>query len=233
MSVATSGPHVRLATPADGAACAAIYAPYVTDTCVSFELVPPDPAEMGGRIARTVERTPWVVVEINGAVLAYAYGVRHRDRAAYDWTVETTVYVDRGHTRLGLGRIALGAVLAVLRLQGAHLAVAGITPPNEGSVALHEALGFKRIGLFEAIGWKHGRWHGVEWFALELEPRHDEPRALIPLPALRGTARLDAALGVSAWELSRVCGASALSGRWAAARPPTMQPGRRWPRPPV
>lgn len=187
-------PHVRLATPDDGPACAAVYAPYVTGTSISFELVPPDGTEMASRIARTIERTPWVVVEVDGVVRAYAYGSRHRDRAAYDWTVETTVYVDREFARRGLGRIAMSAVLAIIRLQGAHLAVAGVTPPNPGSVALHETLGFTRVGEFEAMGWKFGRWHGVEWFALELGPREGEPAPLVPLPALSGSPALEAAL---------------------------------------
>jgi L-amino acid N-acyltransferase YncA len=187
-------PRFRLATPEDGPACAAIYAPFVTDTAVSFELVPPDGAEMGARIARTIERMPWVVVEVDGVVRAYAYGTRHRDRAAYDWTVETTVYVDRDFTRMGLGRLAMCAVLAILRLQGAHLVVAGITPPNPGSVGLHLALGFAPVGQFEAIGWKFGTWHGVAWFALELAPRGDAPSPLVPLPDLAGTPELEAAL---------------------------------------
>jgi L-amino acid N-acyltransferase YncA len=187
-------PRVRLATPADGAACAAIYAPYVTNTAISFELVPPDATEMAARIARTIARTPWIVVEIDGVVRGYAYGTRHRDRAAYDWTVETTVYIDRDFTQRGLGRIAMSAVLAVLRLQGAHLAVAGVTTPNDGSLALHQALGFVRIGAFEAIGWKAGRWHGVEWFGLELGPRDETPPPLVPLPEIDGTPELAAAL---------------------------------------
>ena len=188
-------PHVRLATPDDGPACAAIYAPYVTDTSISFELVPPDGAEMGARIARTIERTPWVVVEVDGVVRAYAYGTRHRERPAYDWTVETTVYVDRAFTRRGLGRIAMRAVLAILRVQGAHLAVAGITLPNPGSVGLHQALGFERIGGFEAIGWKYGRWHGVDWFALELGPREPSRARRHARAPARCRAALARALG--------------------------------------
>lgn len=192
-----SRPGVRLATPGDGAACAAVYAPYVTGTSISFELVPPDAAEMASRIARTIERTPWVVVELDGIVRGYAYGARHRERPAYDWTIETAVYVDRAFTGRGIGRVAMGAVLGILRLQGAHLAVAGITPPNPGSVRLHEALGFERIGRFEAIGWKQGRWHGVEWYALEIGPRGSHPAPLIPLPQLAGSPALAQALAPS------------------------------------
>jgi phosphinothricin acetyltransferase len=176
--------RVRVATPADGLACAAIYAPYVASTEISFELVPPTAEEMAGRIARTLERTPWIVVEVDGHVRAYAYATRHRERPAYDWTVETTVYADRGFTGRGLGRRAMSALLVVLRVQGAHLAVAGVTPPNAASERLHEALGFRRVGTFEAIGFKSGRWHGVTWFALELGSRDGKPAPLVPLPEL-------------------------------------------------
>lgn len=186
--------RARLATPADGAACAAIYGPYVAETAISFEAVPPTADEMADRIARTVARTPWVVVDVDGVVRAYAYGTRHRERAAYDWTVETTVYVDRDFARQGLGRVAMGAVLAILRLQGAHLAVAGITLPNPGSVRLHESLGYRPIGEFEAIGFKQGGWHGVAWYALELGPRDVEPAPLVSLPDLAGNRELAAAL---------------------------------------
>jgi len=189
---------IRLATPDDGGACATIYAPYVTDTAISFEVVPPDGAEMAGRIARTIARSPWVVAEMDGVIRAYAYGTRHRDRAAYDWTAETTVYVDRTFTRAGLGRAAMRALLAILELQGVHLAVAGITPPNEASIALHLALGFERVGAFEAIGYKFGAWHGVEWFARELGPRAADPRPLVPLPDLLGRPELAEALRVGA-----------------------------------
>jgi phosphinothricin acetyltransferase len=190
------GPPVglRLATPADATAVAAIYAPYVTDSVISFEAEAPSPSEMAARIERVIARTPWVVAEVDGVVRAYAYGARHRERAAYDWTVETTVYVDRSFAGRGLGRTTMEALLQILRLQGAHLAVAGVTLPNPASVALHLALGFRRVGEFEAIGYKFGAWHGVEWFNLELGRRPDVPVPLVPLPELLGDPRLEAAL---------------------------------------
>jgi L-amino acid N-acyltransferase YncA len=186
--------RVRVATPADGAACAAIYAPYVERTSISFELEPPSPAEMATRIERTLARWPWLVAEVDGTVRAYAYGTRHRDRAAYDWTTETTVYVDEAARGRGLGRMAMQSLVAVLRLQGFHLAVAGITAPNAASVALHRSLGFSRVGEFETMGWKLGGWHGVEWFALELSPRDPFPDPVTPLPELLGTPELARAL---------------------------------------
>lgn len=186
--------HLRLATRDDGPACAAVYAPYVTGTAVSFELAPPDGAEIAGRIERTIARTPWVVAEVDGVVRGYAYASRFRDRPAYDWAAETTVYVDPAFQGRRLGRAAMRAVLAILRLQGFHTAIAGITPPNPGSVGLHRRLGFERIGLFEEVGWKHGRWHGVEFFGLRLSPAEPAPLRIVPLPDIAGTEALEIAL---------------------------------------
>jgi L-amino acid N-acyltransferase YncA len=185
---------VRLATVADGAACAAIYRPYVERTAITFELEPPTADEMGARIERVLERTPWLVTEIDGIVRGYAYATRHRERAAYDWTVETTVYVDESLPRRGIGRACMTALLEVLRLQGFHLVVAGVTLPNDGSVGLHRALGFERIGEFEAIGCKFGQWYGVEWFDLELGPRADPGGPPVPITDLLGTRELEVAL---------------------------------------
>jgi phosphinothricin acetyltransferase len=192
----TAAPLLRLATPADGDAVAAIYAPYVNETAISFELTPPSGEEMGARIAKVLERGPYIVAELDGVVRAYAYAGRFRDRAAYDWTAESTVYVDRSLHRAGLGLATMEAVLRVLRLQGFRLVVAGVTPPNRGSVGLHEALGFERVGTFDGVGWKDGRWHGVEFFELELFPAADgqEPAPIRPLPDLVGTPELARAI---------------------------------------
>ena len=187
--------NVRLATPTDGAACAAIYGPYVAETAISFELAPPTADEMAARIEKVTAHWPWLVVEVDGIVRAYAYATRHRERPAYDWTAETTVYVDRDFRARGLGRIAMRALIAVARLQGFHLLVAGITAPNPGSFRLHESLGFERIGEFEAIGWKFDGWHGVEFWGLELGPRDPVPDPVTPIMELVGTPELEAALG--------------------------------------
>lgn len=187
---------IRLATPADGAACAAIYRPYVERTGITFELVPPTPEEMAARIERVLARTPWLVAELDGVVRGYAYGSRHRERAAYDWTVETTVYVDEAAARRGIGRACMTALLEILRLQGFHLAVAGVTLPNDGSVGLHRALGFDPIGEYPAIGFKLGRWHAVAWFARELGPRPAAPPPIRPISTLVGTPELEGALAV-------------------------------------
>ncbi len=190
--------RIRLATPDDGAACAVVYAPFVSGTAVSFELEPPGGLELAGRIERTLARMPWVVVEVDGVVRGYAYGSRFRDRPAYDWTAETTVYVDRAFQRRGIGGSAMRAVLSILRLQGFHTAIAGITIPNPGSVGLHLRLGFERIGLFEAVGWKDGAWHGVEFYRIELSAGVAAPEPIRPLPELVGSEELTRALAGAA-----------------------------------
>jgi len=186
--------RVRLATADDADACAAIYAPYVAETAISFEIVPPTADEMAGRIAKVMAHWPWVVVEVDGVVRGYAYATRHRERPAYDWTTETTVYVHREFHGQGLGRAAMRGLVAILRLQGFHLLVAGITAPNPGSFGLHRSLGFGRIGEFEAIGWKSDAWHGVEFWGLELSPRDPVPDPVTPIGDLMGTPELAAAL---------------------------------------
>lgn len=187
---------IRLATPADGDAIAAIYAPYVLETAISFEADPPSGEVIAGRIAAVLARWPYLVAEVDGVVRAYAYASRFRDRPAYDWTCESTVYVDRSLHRSGLGRATMTALLRVLRLQGFRLVVAGVTPPNPGSIGLHRALGFERVGEFEGVGWKHGRWHGVEFFELALFPAVAgvEPRPVRALPELLGTPELARAI---------------------------------------
>ena len=113
--------RVRLATADDAAACAAIYAPYVAETAISFEIVPPTADEMAGRIAKVMAHWPWVVVEVDGVVRGYAYATRHRERPAYDWTTETTVYVHREFHGQGLGRAAMRGLVAVLGYRDEHV----------------------------------------------------------------------------------------------------------------
>ena len=166
---------VRHADPArDGAACAAIYGPYVDASGVSFEDVAPSAAELSARIAATSARFPWLVVELDGAVAGYAYASQHRERAAYRWAVDVAVYVDAAHQGRGAGRALYEALFALLRGQGFRSACAGIALPNDASVALHRALGFEHVGTYRDIGWKAGAWRDVAWWQLQLAP--DAPR---------------------------------------------------------
>jgi phosphinothricin acetyltransferase len=166
---------VRSATAADGEACAAIYAPYVTDTAITFELEPPSPAEMAERIEEALRGHAWVVLEDGGHVVGYAYGGLLKPRPAYRWSCEVSVYVERGRRRTGAGRALYDDLLARLTRRGFRIAVAGMTLPNDASVALHSALGFEPIGVYRRIGYKHDAWHDVAWTQLELGDGSDPP----------------------------------------------------------
>jgi phosphinothricin acetyltransferase len=170
-----NAPMPRPADPdRDGAACAAIYAPYVTGSVVSFEEEAPGAAEMTRRIAATTATHPWIVAERDGAVAGYAYASRHRDRAAYRWAADVAVYVDARHHGAGVGRELYAELLEQLRGRGLRWACAGIALPNPASVGLHEAFGFEPVGVYREIGFKAGGWHDVGWWQLDLGAR--EPR---------------------------------------------------------
>lgn len=154
---------VRSASPADAAACAAIYAPYVTDTVITFESVPPGTAEMAERIAAALRSHAWIVLEDEGRVAGYAVGSPFKSRAAYRWSCEVSVYLELGRRRTGAGRMLYDALLARLAERGFRTAVAGMTLPNDASTGLHRAMGFEPVGTYRRIGWKHGAWHDVAW----------------------------------------------------------------------
>jgi L-amino acid N-acyltransferase YncA len=172
--------HVRPALPRDAAAIAAIYAPYVRDTAVTFETDPPDEAEIASRMRRGMLTHPWLVAHRGAATIGYAYSSRHRERAGYRWTVETSVYVAQREHRGGVGRMLYVALLDELAAMGFHLALAGICLPNEQSVAFHESMGFRQAALYEKIGWKLGAWRDVGWWTRELAPR-GEGAPMVPL----------------------------------------------------
>jgi phosphinothricin acetyltransferase len=166
---------VRDATERDAPACAAIYAPYVTDTAVSFELEPPTAADMAGRIAAARHRHAWLLLEEAGRVVGFAYGLPFADRAAYRWACQTSIYLEVGRRRSGGGRVLYGALLARLAERGYRRAFAGMTLPNEASAGLHGALGFEPVGVYRRVGWKHGAWHDVAWVQRAIGADEDPP----------------------------------------------------------
>lgn len=161
---------IRRATAADGAAVAAIYAPFVAGTATTFELEPPAAADMGARIERSAPRWPWLVLERDGGVCGYAYAGAHRARPAYQWSVETSVYLAPGARGRGAGTALYVALLDLLRAQGYWNAYGGVTLPNPASVRLHESLGFRPLGIYREVGYKLGAWHDVGWWSLRLHP---------------------------------------------------------------
>lgn len=153
---------IRRAVADDAGAIAAIYAPYVRDSVVSFETVAPDEAEMRARIAGLGDLYPWLVgCGEDGSMLGYAYGSAFRTRPAYRFAVETTVYVAEGAHRRGFGTTLYTKLLALLEAQGFTQAIGAITIPNAASIRLHESLGFVRAGTYESVGFKLGEWRSV------------------------------------------------------------------------
>ncbi len=155
--------RVRDATEDDAAACAAIYAPYVTDTTVSFEYAAPTPDEMRRRIAAALRTHAWVVLEDDDRVVGYACAVPFKERAAYRWSCEVSVYLEPGRRRSGSGRQLYDALFARLTERGFRTLLAVMTLPNDASEGLHRALGFEPVGTFHRVGWKHGQWRDVAW----------------------------------------------------------------------
>ena len=155
---------VRDATVEDAAACTEIYAPYVRDTVVSFELEPPTAALMAARIEAALARHAWLVLEDDGRVVGYAYGATFNARAAYDWSTSVSVYTEPGRRRSGAGRALYTALFDRLAAGGYRTALAGVALPNEASVGLHTAMGFEPVGTYRRVAWKLGRWHDVTWF---------------------------------------------------------------------
>jgi L-amino acid N-acyltransferase YncA len=154
----------------DAAACAAIYAPYVEASAISFEERAPSAKEVAARIERVTMTHPWLVAECGGEVLAYAYACPHRERTAYRWAADVSVYVVDTQHRKGIGQSLYEALFECLRHQRYRVACAGITLPNEASVQLHERLGFVPVGVYRRIGWKAGAWRDVGWWQLDLVP---------------------------------------------------------------
>lgn len=184
---------IREVTPADAPAIRAIYAPYVEETNITFELEVPAVEEVRERIDEKRDY-PWFVCERDGEVVGYAYGGPIRKRAAYRWAVETSVYVRAGDQELGVGRALYTALLDCLQVQGYQDAYAVITVPNPGSEAFHEAMGFDRLVRFPAMGYKRGEWSDVEWWHRALGEHPDDPADPLSLAAAKRREAWDEAI---------------------------------------
>ena len=167
--------RIRLATFKDAPAIAEIYAPIVLATPISFETEPPDAQEFERRIAKVLTAHPWLVCEHEGNVTGYAYASRHHERAAYQWSVDTSVYIHSDFRRRGVGQALYTSLFSILVGQGFYNAYAGITLPNPGSVGLHESVGFKRLCIYRNVGYKLGSWYDVGWWELALQPLKSNP----------------------------------------------------------
>ncbi len=164
---------IRSAGRKDAAAVAAIYRPIVTGTVISFELEPPTAEEMAQRMERAGDSHAWLVADVGGAIAGYAYGKPHRPRAAYQHAVETSAYIHGDFRGRGIAGRLYEQLFRDLAGKGYFHAFAGITLPNDASVALHKSVGLTSIGCFPRVGYKLGAWHDVSWWYAEI--RNGEP----------------------------------------------------------
>ncbi len=171
----------RLAVPEDAAQMLDIYSRYVTETAVTFEYDVPTVTEFENRIRKISERFPWIVCETDGRIVGYAYASEYRERAAFRWSCELSVYVADVFQRHGIGKVLYRVLLDVLRLQGYRTAVACVTYPNAVSDAFHRGLGFEYTGLFPNVGYKLGRWWGISWYQFALTGYSSFPASPIPI----------------------------------------------------
>lgn len=175
---------LRMATAADAAGILAIYAPYIENTSFTFETEVPSVAAFSERISTYLLNWPWLVVEENGIIAGYAYAARHRERVAYQWSVECSVYVHDDYQRRGVARAAYTALFDILKRQGFRNVYAVINLPNDKSVAMHESMGFTYFATYEQVGYKLGKWKNVGWWRLILNEFTDEPSAPVSFPAI-------------------------------------------------
>ena len=159
---------IRPVTLSDAQALADIYNPYVLGTTITFEEVAVTPEEMASRIDTVTLTLPWFVCEFQGAVAGYAYATPWKARSAYRRTVESAIYVDVDHAHQGIGRRVYESLLAELKTKGIRAVLGGIALPNEASVALHERLGFEKVGQLKEVGWKLNRWVDVGYWERRL-----------------------------------------------------------------
>ncbi|MBD2701326.1 N-acetyltransferase family protein [Spirosoma sp. BT702] len=175
---------IRFATPDDAPAILAIYGPYIQQTSITFEYDVPSADEFAGRIRTIQQQLPYLVAEADGNVVGYAYAAKHRDRTAYQWSVETSVYVHPDAHRKGIARQLYTTLFDLLRRQEYYNVYAGITLPNPKSESFHQSFGFEQIGIYKHIGYKFGAWHDVVWYQLSLQPLSAQPATPINIAQL-------------------------------------------------
>ena len=180
---------IRSALSSDASSILDIYAPYIANTSVSFETEVPSVEDFTQRIMGNQESCPWLVYESGGLIAGYAYASKHRDRAAYQWSLESSVYVNEGFRQQGIATKLYQTLFQILKYQGCRNLYAGITLPNEKSVNFHQKMGFIKIADYKNIGYKFNRWHTVGWYELQLNDYSDAPAPFIKWSQIKSTDR--------------------------------------------
>ena len=161
-----------------------MYAPYVLGASSTFEYDVPSAEEFTARIEKISAQYPYLVCEVDGQIVGYAYGSTHRERAGYRWCAEATVYLNEAYYRRGIARVLYTALFTLMKEQGYHSIYVSILSTNESSVAFHRSMGFEDIGTFRNIGYKLGEWHSNIWMQLFLNEHHTEPALPLPVAAI-------------------------------------------------
>lgn len=167
--------EVRLANINDAKAIREIYAPSILNAAISFETEVPAIEEMQNRIETILQKYPWIVCVVDGKLAGYVYASKHRDREAYQWSCECSIYMHKDFKGKGIGKELYQLLFAILKLQGFRNVYAGITLPNEGSINIHERCGFRHFATYENIGYKFGNWHSVGWWKLQINDYDPQP----------------------------------------------------------
>jgi L-amino acid N-acyltransferase YncA len=175
---------IRLAEPNDAAQILDIYTPYITDTSFTFEAEVPSVEAFATRISSYLANWPWLVYEVDGKIAGYAYGSRYRERIGYQWCVECSVYIHDDFHRRGIAKALYAALFRILKFQGYFNVYAVINLPNDRSVQLHEACGFRWFANYENVGYKLGKWKTVGWWQLVLNEYIDNPTPPVPFSRL-------------------------------------------------
>ena len=168
---------IRLATPADAKGILDIYTPYIENTSITFEIETPSIPEFETRIQTYLQHWPWLVCEIDGVIAGYAYGSRYRERIAYQWCIECSVYIHDNYLKAGVASALYSTLFEIFKKQGYYTVYAVINLPNDRSVAFHEKMGFTHFADFKNVGYKLGKWKTVGWWQLILRDYNDNPIA--------------------------------------------------------
>ena len=180
--------EIRTARPSDAEGIRAIYAPYVEDTAITFELEIPDTSEFEKRIEKTLKEYPYIVAVSDGKIAGYAYAGAFRPRAAYKHCVEMSVYVDRTHTGKGVGKLLYNKLEEILSRQNIFVLYACITMTErindanltDASIGFHTKMGYNTVGCFHHCGYKFGKWYSMIWMEKNIKERPADPEAFIP-----------------------------------------------------
>lgn len=175
---------IRLAQPTDAAGILAIYAPFIANTSITFETEIPTEIEFANRIDSYLANWPWLVCEADGQIAGYAYASRYRERVAYQWSVECSVYIHDDFQQRGIARALYTGLFSILKKQGYRNVYAVINLPNERSVAFHESMGFNRFATYEKVGYKLGQWKNVGWWRLIINEFVHEPAPVVSFSLL-------------------------------------------------